>query len=789
MTGESIRVTGIVQGVGFRPSVWRLAKECGIVGQVWNDAEGVLIHAWGSQASLDAFVGCLQAEQPPLSRVEAIMRTALTDVGEAPKDFQILVSRKGEARTDVAADAATCRECLAEVLDPANRRHRYPFTNCTHCGPRLSIVRAIPYDRVNTSMRSFPMCAQCQAEYEDPANRRFHAQSNACADCGPQVWLEDAGGRRIAPDEGCDAIATAVRLIRRGSIVAIKGIGGIHLACDAGNEHAVDSLRRRKHRYHKALALMARDIPMVARFAEVNETDAALLNDKAAPIVVLNATGEALATAVAPGQNTLGFMLPYTPLHHLLMQDMRRPIVLTSGNRSDEPQTTGNQDAHQRLDKIADYYLLHDRDIVNRLDDSVLRIADGKPRFLRRARGYAPQPIPLPDEFTNADSILAMGGEMKNTFCLLKDGKAILSQHMGDLEDAATHRDYRRNLQLYRQLFDFRPALIAVDMHPNYLSTQLGKAIAAEEGVPLIEVQHHHAHITGCMAEQGLVPDAGKVLGVALDGLGFGGDETIWGGEFLLADYHGFERIAHFQPVPMLGGAQAISEPWRNTFAQLLYTLGWDRVAEDHGDLDIVRFLKGKPLAVLQTMAQKGVNSPLASSAGRLFDAVAAAVGVCRESAAFEGQAAMELEALAAGRFAKQVEFAYGFELQDGCLNWRPLWSALLKDLSEGVAPGIIAARFHQGVAAAVAETAGRLCSEHEVQTVVLSGGVFQNRLLVERTSLLLRDQRLRVLSPVATPANDGGLSLGQAIIAFGKSANRGRPQKLPLKTPIKEHV
>ncbi len=767
MAAENIRVTGIVQGVGFRPYVWRLAGECGISGRVWNDAQGVLIQAWGSQAALDDFVRRLQVEQPPLSHIEAIVRRELQDGEEAPTDFQILISREGEVRTGVAADAATCLRCLAEVQDPADRRYRYPFTNCTHCGPRLSIIRAVPYDRANTSMASFPMCAQCLAEYRDPADRRFHAQPNACVDCGPKIWLEDAGGRRITPDAGDDVIAAAVRLIRQGRILAIKGIGGVHLACDAGNEEAVDNLRRRKHRYYKALALMAREIPMVARYAEVEETEAALLNDKAAPILVLNAAGEALAAGIAPGQNTLGFMLPYTPLHHLLMQGMTRPIVLTSGNRSEEPQVIGNEEARRRLNQIADYFLLHDRDILNRLDDSVLRIADGKPRFLRRARGYAPQPIQLGEDFADTGQVLAMGGELKNTFCLLKDGRAFLSQHMGDLEDAATLRDYRHNLELYRRLFDSRPAVVAVDKHPDYLSTQLGRGVAAEEGVPIVEVQHHHAHIAACMAEHGISIDGGRVLGVALDGLGFGEDGTIWGGEFLLAGYKGFERAAHFQPVPMLGGAQAIHEPWRNAFAHLSHALGWERVADEYGGLDIVQFLIGKPLAVLQRMAKKGLNSPPASSAGRLFDAVAAAVGICREAAGFEGQAAMELEALAARRFAQQAEFAYGFDLRDGCLSWKPLWHALLEDLSEGAAPDIIAARFHQALAAAVAATANRLCECHGLRTVVLSGGVFQNRLLLERTSQLLRNQDLSVLSPVLTPANDGGLSLGQAVVAY----------------------
>ncbi len=651
MKGESIRVTGIVQGVGFRPTVWRLANECGIVGQVLNDTDGVLIHAWASQGTLDVFARRLQNEQPPLSRIEAIARSALGDAENAPNDFQIVLSQKGRVHTNVAADAATCPECLAEVLDPANRRYRYPFTNCTHCGPRLSIVKAIPYDRANTSMASFPMCAQCRAEYEDPANRRFHAQPNACADCGPVVWLEDGDGNRLSPHAGTDAIETAARLIRQGQIVAVKGIGGIHLACDASNEVAVNKLRKRKHRYHKALALMARDIGMVSRFSEVNPAEEGLLRDNAAPIVVLKKKGEELASGVAPGQNTLGFMLPYTPLHHLLMQGMEEPVVLTSGNRSDEPQTISNRDAHQRLEQIADCYLLHDRDIVNRLDDSVLRVVDEKPRFLRRARGYAPQPILLHDDFSKADSILAMGGELKNTFCLLKDGKALLSQHMGDLEDVATHQDYHQNLRLYRQLFDFQPAMVVVDKHSGYLSTQLGRAIAVEEGARLIEVQHHHAHIVGCMAEHGLPLKSEKVLGVALDGLGYGMDGTLWGGEFLLVDYQGFERIAKFQPLPMLGGVQAIHEPWRNTLAHLMVTLDWSLITETYANLELVHFLNGKPLHVFRTMLDKGINSPLTSSAGRLFDAVAAAVGVCRESVGFEGQAAIELEALATCAF------------------------------------------------------------------------------------------------------------------------------------------
>ncbi len=616
------------------------------------------------------------------------------------------------------------------------------------------------------------MCARCRAEYENPADRRFHAQPNACADCGPRVWLEADDGQRVGTDENGDAIDAAARLILDGAIVAIKGIGGFHLACDAGSDRAVDELRRRKLRYHKALALMARDVDMVRRFAELSATETALLRDKAAPIVVLNAAGEALAAGVAPGQHTLGFMLPYTPLHHLLMRHMTRPLVLTSGNRSDEPQTIDNRDAQRRLGRIADYYLLHDRDIVNRLDDSVLRVADGRPRFLRRARGYAPQSILLPDAFAGAGNILAMGGELKNTFCLLKNGRAVLSQHIGDLEDAVTYDDYRNSLALYRHLFDHRPDCIVVDKHPQYSSTRLGQEQARAAGLLLVEVQHHHAHVAACLAEHGMPPDLPPVLGIVLDGLGFGEDGTFWGGEFLRADYAGFTRLARFNPVPMVGGAQAMREPWRNTWAHLHCAFGWEAARARYASLDIVRFLETRPLDGLRIMVEKGINSPPASSCGRLFDAVAAALGVCRERVSHEGQAAIELESLASREFERESGRGYPFESSGGgidTLQWRPLWVALLQDIQDGVAPATIAARFHQGLVDAVVETACRLCSDNGLDTAVLGGGVFQNRLLLEGVSGRLRKSGLRVLSPLKLPANDGGLSLGQVAVAAAR--------------------
>jgi len=769
MNGQRIRVRGIVQGVGLRPTVWRLAREGRLRGEVWNDAEGVLIHAWGEAPALDNFIARLQREAPPLARIDTVERTALDGL-TPPDDFRILLSRDGEARTGVAADAATCPACLAEVLDPANRRYRYPFTNCTHCGPRLSILRTIPYDRAHTSMAAFPMCPACQDEYDDPADRRFHAQPNACPVCGPRAWLEDATGAAIAPAAGEDAVSAAARLIREGQIVAVKGIGGFHLACDAGNEEAVARLRHNKRRYHKAFALMARDLAMVRRYAGVSDEEAKLLQQRAAPIVILPAEGEPLAAGIAPGQESLGFMLPYTPLHHLLLQELERPIVLTSGNRSDEPQCTGNDEAKERLAGIAEAFLLHDREIVNRLDDSVLRLADGAPRLLRRARGYAPQPIALAADLAADRAVLALGGELKNSFCLLRGGEAILSQHMGDLEEAATYRDYLHNLTLYRRLFDFRPELVVVDKHPNYLSTQLGRRLAEEEGIELVEVQHHHAHIAACMAEHG-VPRHAQVLGVALDGLGMGEDGQLWGGEFLLAGYAGYHRLGGFQPVAMPGGAQAMREPWRNTLAHLLQLPDGEELMARHGNLDILRFLQQQPLATLQALIRKGLNSPPASSAGRLFDAVAAALGICREQAGFEGQAAIELEAIAAPHFAAEAGNGYGFEWRDGLLQWQVLWTQLLEELQRGTATGVIAARFHHGLVGAVGTTATELAYERGLDTVVLSGGVIQNRLLLEGVGKLLRERGLQVLSPLATPANDGGLSLGQAVVALAATA------------------
>ncbi len=767
MHAEAIRVTGTVQGVGFRPTVWRLARECGVVGDVRNDAEGVLIHAWGEDAALASLTNRLLEEQPPLSRIESIARTPLAHAPDAPRDFSIVASDLGDTATDVAADAATCADCLDEVMDPHDRRYRYPFTNCTHCGPRLSIIRSVPYDRANTSMASFTMCDECRAEYEDPANRRFHAQPNACPACGPRAWLEDAAGNRVMPDADCDAVGTAASRLRDGSIVAVKGIGGFHLACDATNAAAVGRLRQRKHRYQKALAMMARDLDVVRRYAVVGLGDAETLTARQAPIVILDAHGEQLPEAIAPGQATLGFMLPYTPLHHLLMRDIIEPVVMTSGNRSDEPQVVDNDEARARLGEIADFFLMHDREIVNRLDDSVACDVAGEVRFLRRARGHAPEPISLGAGFESAGPVLAMGGELKNTFCLLDGGRAIVSQHIGDMEDAAALRDYSANLALYRSLYDFVPDRYAVDAHPDYIPTRTGIEEAGDR--PVIEVQHHHAHVASCMAEHGFAIDADPVLGIVLDGLGLGDDGSFWGGEFLAANFAGYRRLARFAPVPMPGGAKAMREPWRNTWAHLREAFGWELASRRFASVDAVRFLGDKPVDLLEQMAIKGLNSPLGSSAGRLFDAVAAALGVCRESIAHEAQAAIELEALAAAGFDEECHRGYVVDLVDDglmTLGWQSLWAELLDDIGAGIPRETIAARFHHGLADGICNVAIDLCGRHGYDTVVLGGGVFQNRLLLATVTAQLSTAGLDVRVPRRLPANDGGLSLGQAAIA-----------------------
>lgn len=774
MPGKAIRVRGVVQGVGFRPMIWRLARQYGLRGEVWNDGQGVMIHAIGTAADLDAFIGQIPLQLPPLAKLESLETAALPAELDYP-DFRITGSRLDGAQTLIAADAATCPDCLADIADPANRRYRYSFSNCTHCGPRLSIVKRIPYDRCNTSMAEFAMCPACQREYEDPFDRRFHAQANCCPVCGPALWLEDSHGR-LAGNR--DPVSHTAELIRQGCIVAIKGLGGFHLACNAADDGAVDRLRQRKRRYAKPFALMAKDLAQIRKYALVDTSEEQALRDKAAPIVLLRARGEALAAGIAPGDAKLGFMLPYTPLHSLLLAALDTPIVLTSGNISDEPQCTDNADAKRRLAGIADYWLVHDREIVNRLDDSVAREMDGRIRLLRRARGYSPEGLTLPAGFAAADGILAMGAELKNSFCLVKNGHAVVSQHIGDLESASVQHDYRQLIALYQQLYDFQPEQIAVDQHPGYLSSQYGQNLADAKPCELVKIHHHHAHLAACLAEHGVALQSKPVLAAIFDGLGMGEAGELWGGEFLLGDYRACRRLGHLQAIALPGGNQAMREPWRNSYAQLRHYFNWQALQKEFADLPIVQFLAGKPLTTLDAMIAKNLNSPPCSSCGRWFDAFAAALGLHAEHIDYEGQAAIALETLATPRFAAQTAYTDAWTVTNdnglAVLGWRGLWLAVLNDLQSGIATAEVAARIHHSLIEACAALLLKFSAETGTDCVVLSGGVFQNRLLLEGVGQALRARGKTVLVPRRYPMNDGGLALGQAAIAAAMATPSG---------------
>jgi hydrogenase maturation protein HypF len=771
-SGRLLWVRGVVQGVGFRPMVWHLAHELGLAGSVRNDADGVHIAAWGAADALAALPDRLRAHCPPLARIDAIDIVPLPCDDPPPAGFTIAASAAGRAATEVVPDAATCPDCLAEVRDPGVRRWRHAFANCTHCGPRFSIVRGVPYDRASTAMAAFAMCPRCAAEYADPADRRFHAQPIACPDCGPVLWLERDGARLAG-----DPVAAAANLLRAGHILAVKGIGSFHLVVDATRPDAVAALRARKRRPHKPLALMARDLDVVRRYAAVGPDEAQALAGPAAPVVLLDATGpRSLPAAVAPDTGLLGFMLPMSPLHHLLLAGFDAPLVFTSGNASGEPPCVDNAEALDRLGGIADAFLLHDRPIVNRLDDSVLRrVGDGL-QPLRRSRGYAPGALPLPDGFGDAPAVTALGADLKNTACLLGGGRAILSPHVGDLGGAMAAADAQRGLERLSALFAHRPQIVAVDRHPGYHATRHGRALAQQAGLPLAEVQHHHAHVAACMADHGHPPDGGPVLGLALDGLGLGDDGTFWGGELLCADYASHRRLASLRPAALPGGDAASRQPWRNLAAQLLALPDAAALLARHADLPALRQLRSRPLDTLSRMIAAGRHAPPASSTGRLLDATAAALGLHAEAQTFEGQAAMALEALAA---TGRDDGAYPFALApvDGLLRVdpAPLWPALLADLQHGRAPADVARRVFAGLAAAWAEAIARVAGSAPFAAIALSGGVFQSALFSRMLADRLRHTGLPLWMHRRVPANDGGLALGQAVIAAARALQPDR--------------
>lgn len=760
-----ISITGVVQGVGFRPFVYNLARRLGVRGWVLNHSGGVDIEAEAAPETLTAFLAALRAEAPPLAHIASLEATPIPSNGYTT--FEIRHSEAQEGRfVLISPDVATCPDCLRELFDPADRRYRYPFINCTNCGPRFTIITDIPYDRPHTTMRVFPLCDACRAEYENPADRRFHAQPNACPECGPHLTLLAQGAASAA-----GALADAVERLLQGEIVAVKGLGGFQLACDATAAEAVQRLRERKHRPHKPFAVMVASLEEARLYCEISPEEAALLTSPQAPIVLLRrrtpdgAVAQApVAPEVAPNQHTLGLMLPYTPLHHLLLHDVGRPLVMTSGNLSEEPIAKDNEEALERLADIADAFLLHDREIYARYDDSVVQVSQfanpksGSPtpklQIMRRARGYAPFPIPLPFE---VGQVFAAGPLLKNTFTLTRERYAFVSQHIGDLENLETLEHYEAALATYQRLFRIAPERVVCDLHPDYLSTRFAEDFARAHGLPApTRVQHHRAHLAACLADNGWPRDGGPVIGVALDGTGYGDDGAIWGGEWFLGDYDGMRRVAHLEPLPLPGGDAATRAPWRIAVAYLHALLE----PEDFpADLCFAGFCPGEAGFIRQQI-EKGLNVPRTTSMGRLFDAVSALLGV-RSEISYEAQAAMELEQLAWGA---QDWRPFPFAIEDDVVRLAPLFYALLETLERGVALPDIAARFHATVARMVLEVCVRLRDASGVTTVALSGGVFQNALLLDLTVPVLEAADFDVLVHHQVPCNDGGLSLGQAV-------------------------
>ncbi len=754
-----IDIRGVVQGVGFRPFVYRLAHEYGLAGWVRNTSGSVEIEVEGREASVDEFLIKLKAEAPPMARIEEVTAASIP-----PQNYTGFEIRKSHAQKGmyqlVSPDIATCQACQEEIFSPGDRRYRYPFTNCTNCGPRFTIIKDIPYDRSRTTMRRFRMCADCQREYDDPLDRRFHAQPNACPRCGPSLQLVDSCG---SPVNSTDAIRSAAELLKEGKILAVKGLGGFLLTCDATNREAVKVLRERKGRPSKPLAVMMASLEEVSRHCLVSPEEESLLLSPQRPIVLLGwRKGSSICPEVAPGLKYLGVMLPYTPLHHLLMREAGLPLIMTSGNLSEEPIVKDNNEALSRLGQIADYFLLHNRDIYARYDDSVYVVERGAPQAVRRARGYAPYPIHLPFK---ARPVLASGAEEKNTFCLTRDQHAFMSQHIGDMENEETLQHFEAAIELYRKLFRIEPEIVAHDLHPEYLSTKYALGLKAEgkPGLRLVPVQHHHAHIVSCLVENNV---EGPVIGVAFDGTGYGADGTLWGGEFLVADWKSFKRAGYLEPVPMPGGAAAIRKPYRMALGYLYTLMGQD---VSLAGLPVLSRVDPEELAVVKRQLERRLNSPLTSGAGRLFDAVSALTGV-RGVVDYEAQAAIELEMVALDAIDSLDGGHYPFSIVEeaGCnvVKLGELISAVVKEVREGVPVSLMAARFHRTMAEIIVRTCQLVARGNGIKLVALSGGVFQNRLLSRLALEALRKEGFEVLTHSVVPCNDGGISLGQAVIA-----------------------
>ncbi|MFN8414419.1 MAG: carbamoyltransferase HypF [Anaerolineales bacterium] len=763
MRGLSVHITGIVQGVGFRPFVYNLATKLNLKGWVKNTSAGVDIEVDGEQDVLDSFVKALRDEAPPLSRIDELTASSRPANGFTSFDIHHSESVDG-AFQPISPDVAICDDCLRELFDPNDRRYLYPFINCTNCGPRFTIIQDIPYDRPKTTMASFAMCPDCEREYTDPTNRRFHAQPVACPKCGPQVTFERSNVETVASSG--DAIEQTRIALANGEIIAIKGLGGFHLACDAINVKAVSELRACKLRVDKPFALMMPDIETIQQHCEVSDDEKELLISAAHPIVLLKKKPESsIVEEVSPKQDWLGVMLPYTPLHHLLFSknhSLFSALVMTSGNLSEEPIATDNNEARERLSKLADAFLMHNRDIHIRCDDSVVRTFESF-NFqtfkhaniypIRRSRGYSPFPVKLPFD---VPQILAAGSELKNTFCITNKNYAFLSHHIGDMENYETLKSFEQGVEHFEKLFRVKPEAITHDMHPNYLATRYALERAERENIPTFAVQHHHAHIAACMAEHGLVE---PVIGVSFDGTGYGEDGAIWGGEFLVADYKNYQRAAHLEYFPLPGGDAAIKKPARTALA-LLWSL---KLEWDERLASAVEFCT-EDQVTLRVQLEKKINTPLTSSMGRLFDAAAALAGV-RQKVNYEGQAAIEFEALADPSEAG----IYSFGLEQAEVKIRSAVEALVKDVMAGISIQKISARFHNGLAESVRETVKKISKDSGIKSVVLSGGVWQNITLLRRSLSLLKNDGFEVYIHREVPTNDGGLSLGQAAIAAAR--------------------
>ncbi len=759
MRRARFEVHGAVQGVGFRPFVWRLAQALSLAGWVRNDIAGVSIELEGEEEALAEFRRALDGAPPPLARIRDVIENSTDVTGET--GFRILPSTgQGTKSVLVLPDVATCPACLAEVRDPKDRRHLYPFANCTDCGPRFTIVTDLPYDRPATTMAAFTLCPECRAEYEDPRDRRFHAQPIACPACGPSLEAWSPDGEVLARRH--EALVAAAEALRDGAVVAVKGLGGFHLMCDARREDAVAALRQRKAREEKPLALMVRDVAMARALADVSPEAAALLAGPEAPIVLLPRLEKAgVASNVAPGRPELGLMLPATPLHHLLLHETGFPVVATSGNRSEEPICTDEVEALTRLAGMADLFLVHDRPIARHVDDSVARLVAGAPRLLRRARGWAPLPVPVRADLP---VILGVGAHMKTAVALSIGRQVFLSQHIGDLETPEALEAFERVIADFQRLYGVSPAAVAHDLHPGYASTAFAKTLAKERGIPAVAVQHHHAHLASVLAEN---ETDGPALGVCWDGTGLGTDGTIWGGEFLLGDAEGYTRVAHLRPFRLPGGDAAVKEPRRAALAILLELLGED--ALNRQDLACVASFSESERGVLAQMVAKGVNAPVTTSAGRLFDAIASLLGIAQKTS-FEGQSAMALEAAALDAHLPAPAEAPLLPLVvtpegSAILDWEPLVFDLLRESSVGASPSLLAARFHAALADGILATARHAGARR----VALTGGCFQNKLLTELAVWRLQADGIEVLLHGAVPPNDGGIGLGQVCVAAAR--------------------